>query len=237
MGGKFIPTAVFLTTLLGVVACSGSNSNDGNTDPGTQMPGQTADNVQGWQSIDMIADEAETKLDSLGHFDTSRNACGEEAFGTLDLTLWNNIVTESNQAMATPPLPEDHLLCFDAPEGNLMDGTVNYILDPSTTTSLDHAVPAASPAPTPSHAPNSSPTPHPSSSPTSSPTSRPSASPSPSPSPSASPLPSRSMFEAQGAQICTSIQDEQLAIALLNNINTWISLADKQNCANGYGSN
>jgi hypothetical protein len=221
MGGKLIPTAVILTTLFGVVACSGSNSSDdGNSDPGTQMPGQTAENAQGWQTIDMIADQAETKLDSLGHFDTSRNACGHEAYGILDLTLWNNIASESNQALATPPLSDDHLNCFDSPDGNRMDGTVDFIL----------VTPAASHDLEPDT--HSSPAPHPT--PTSTPSTHPSASPSPSPSPSIAPK--RSIYEVRGGQVCTTIQDTPLAKELLMNISTFVNLANKQDCANGYGN-
>jgi hypothetical protein len=239
MGGKLIPTAVFLTTLLGVVACSGSNSTD-DTDPGTQVPGQTAENAQGWQLIDMIADQAETKLDSLGHFDTSRNACGHEAYGILSLDLWNNIVDESNQALAAQALSEDHLNCFDIPEGNRMDGTVDFILEtpPSATHDLlvadVHASPAPRPTSTPTIIPTSTPTTRPTVTPTSTPSSRPSASPSPSPSPSDKPK--RSIFEVRGGQICTTIPDTQVAKALLKNISTFVELANKQDCANGYGN-
>jgi cell division septation protein DedD len=237
MGGKLIPTAVFLTTLLGVVACSGSNSSD-DSDPGTQMPSQTASNAQGWQMIDMIADQAETKLDSLGHFDTSRNACGHEAYGILDLSLWNNIVDESNQAMSSAPLSTDHLNCFDIPEGNRMDGTVDFVLDtPAPVTHSDDLVADvhASPAPThPTSTPTSTPTPRPTATPTSTPTTHPSASPSPSPSPSDKPK--RSIYEMRGGQICTTIPDTQLAKTLLKNISTFVDLANKQDCANGYGN-
>jgi cell division septation protein DedD len=233
MGGKIIPTAVFLTTLLGVVACSGSNSDDNNSDPGVQIPGQTANNAQGWQMIDMIADQAETKLDSLGHFDTSRNACGHEAYGILSLDLWNNIVTESNLALSVPALSADHLNCFDIPDGNRMDGTVDFILDTPTTSSHEleddvHASPTPHPSATPTPTPSSSPTPHPT------PSAHPSSSPSPSPSPSDKPK--RSIYEVRGGQICTTIADTDLAKTLLQNISTFVDLANKQDCANGYGN-
>jgi cell division septation protein DedD len=237
MGGKLIPTAVILTTLFGVVACSGSNSSDdGNSDPGTQMPGQTAENAQGWQTIDMIADQAETKLDSLGHFDTSRNACGHEAYGILDLTLWNNIASESNQVLAAPALSEDHMNCFDSPDGNRMDGTVDFILvSPAPAHDLEPDT-HSSPAPHPTSTPTATPTATPTSRPTSTPTSTPSTHPSPSPSPSPSIAPKRSIYEVRGGQVCTTIQDTQLAKDLLKNISTFVDLANKQDCANGYGN-
>jgi hypothetical protein len=242
MSGKSIPTVVIFTLFFGVVACSGGSSDSSDpADPGNQTPGQTADNAQGWQTIDMIADQAETKLDSLGHFDTSRNACGHEAFGTLDLVLWNNLVDESNQAMAMPALSEDHFLCFDAPDGNRMDGTVDFILD--TPVAPTHAQPTPQPTsfptpfptffPTPTPIPTSRPTSRPTSEPTSTPSSRASASPSPSPSPSDKPK--RSIFEMRGGQVCTSIQDQQLAMTYLKNLNALVDLANKQDCANGYG--
>jgi hypothetical protein len=233
MGGKLIPTAVFIT-LLGVVACSGSSSDD-SSDPApvtTQAPGQSADNAQGWQTIDMIADQAETKLDSLGHFDTSRNACGHEAFGILDLALWNNIVDESNRALTMPALSDDHLLCFDNPDGNRMDGTVDFILVSPSSTIHSEESPEASP--TPSRTVSASPSPTPTVHPSPTPSVRPSASPSPSPSPSNQPK--RSIFEVRGGQICTTIQDQQLAVTLLQNISTFVGLADKQDCPNGYGN-
>jgi hypothetical protein len=236
---------VALFALFGVTACSsGSNDDSSQPDQNVQTPGQTAGNAQGWQTIDMIANQAETKLDTLGHFDTSRNACGQEAYGTVDLALWNQMVQLTNSALSSPATPEDKMNCFDAPNGNRMDGTVDLILSAPensphlfseftlatrpTTTPTNTPTPHPTPTPTPTHPTVPTPTPTPTPTHTSSP--------SPSPSPSASVIaPKRRLFENDGGQICSTIQNAQTAQQLLQTLSQLAINADKQNCANGYG--
>jgi hypothetical protein len=125
--------AFYTTLIFGLFACGGADSptQDANQDD-AHPPGPAAIYAQGWLTIDMTANSAETKLDSLGHFDTSRNACGREAYGNLDVDLWNQISDQTNKAFLSPSVSAENN-CFPRPDGNKMDGTVDLLVDPSYT--------------------------------------------------------------------------------------------------------
>jgi len=245
---------VAFCTLAGAVACSSGSQND----PDNSQQGNNANNqtpaaataviAAGWDSIDMIADLSETKMDTLGHYSTSYNACMQSAFGTADLNLWNQMANQLNQAIMSSSVTTENEICFDNPQGYQVD-SVDVALDASTAPGpipspavgapqfvADEVVqPRFSPIPLPwpfpqpssSHTPDPRPFPSGSVTPISSPTPHPSASASPSPSPSPS-TPTRRLYEMSGGQMCTTIEDPQLAQALLQSLS---QLADEAHTA------
>jgi hypothetical protein len=240
---RALPAAVFLIFIFGAFACGGSNSTSQNPNQDdARAPGPAAVFAQGWLTIVMTANSATTKLDSLGHFETSRNACGHEAYGNIDVDLWNLISDQTNKAFTSPSVSSENN-CFARPDGNKMDGTVDLEIDATyspTPGAITGPAPAAlltsyndnlqhSPIPTVTPTPTTRPTPTPTVTPTHTPTS------SPAPTPSASPTPKRALFETKGDQICTTIQNQQLAAQLIQNIGKLVDTADKQDCANGWG--
>jgi hypothetical protein len=131
---RTIVLALYSTLLLGTFACGGgadSSPQDPNQDDTAHPPGPAAIYAQGWLTIETVANSADTKLDSLGHFDTSRNACGREAYGNIDVDLWNQISDQTNKAFLSPSVADDTTNCFPRPDGNKMDGTVDLLIDPS----------------------------------------------------------------------------------------------------------
>ncbi|OFZ53793.1 MAG: hypothetical protein A2428_02655 [Bdellovibrionales bacterium RIFOXYC1_FULL_54_43] len=86
--------------------------------------------ANGWTEITMIANYAKTVMDSVGHFTTSRNACGKEDAGAIDLGLWNSLAAASNQAVVVELLPSSGEYCLPHPEGLVkrMDGTAEVTL-------------------------------------------------------------------------------------------------------------
>jgi hypothetical protein len=252
---RALPWVVFCT-LLGAFGCSGANNSDLLPTEDTQLPGTRALDADGWQSMNMLANYATTKLDMLGHFETSRNACGQSAYGNLDLATWNDFASLMNRAIHSEAVTEQNMVCFDRPDNNRMDGTVDVILlppNPATpgstaaymTVSMELDRPHSSPTPEPVHSsdPSPFPFPFPSSFPFPFPTAHPSPTavpthsgvPQPSPSPSASAAPKRALFESRGGQICTTIKDQQLAQSLIQTIGKVVELADKAECQNGWG--
>jgi len=126
---RALPAAVFLTFLFGAFACGGSDSTSQNPNQDdARAPGPAAVYAQGWLTIVTNANSATTKLDSLGHFETSRNACGHEAYGNVDVDLWNLISDQTNKAFTSPSVASDGN-CFARPDGNKMDGTVELEID------------------------------------------------------------------------------------------------------------
>ncbi|MGK5086235.1 hypothetical protein WDW86_01650 [Bdellovibrionota bacterium FG-2] len=79
---------------------------------------------KGWKQIIMMANYAKTTVDSLGHFATSRTACGLEEYGALELTFWNEFATKMN-LLATAEWGTTEQ-CYEPPHTARasMDGTV-----------------------------------------------------------------------------------------------------------------
>ncbi len=63
--------------------------------------------AEGWSQLIMIANYAKTTLDSMAHFNTSRNACGKDAYGAIQSSeLWNQMVEYINAAIQAQPRSE-----------------------------------------------------------------------------------------------------------------------------------
>jgi len=78
----------------------------------------------GWTELSWIANSAKTRISTGGHFTTSRNACGKEAYGGVELEAWNKMTTALNLAVQKEPLREDY--CVSIPETPpYMDGAVD----------------------------------------------------------------------------------------------------------------
>lgn len=84
--------------------------------------------ANGWTEVRMIANFADTRVNITGHFNTTRNACGKEEDGALDISLWNTLATDINAAIALTPLTDDGEYCVDAPTTKGMDGSADLML-------------------------------------------------------------------------------------------------------------
>ena len=131
---SLVGASVSLTLAAALVACGGSGkSGSGGASDTSWADGlsPTSPNLiyaVGWTDFDMIANFAKTKIDNAGHFTTSRNACGKDAWGAWgdDVKGWNAFVTAANESIKTEPLREDQ--CFAPADNNKMDGNVEIIL-------------------------------------------------------------------------------------------------------------
>lgn len=88
-------------------ALSGCGSRE--RDPGLSGPFAMGPNdgvalveARDWVVATLNSNFAEIKLDLLGHFETSRNACGREAGGVLKPDLWNRLAQAMNDALQLP---------------------------------------------------------------------------------------------------------------------------------------
>ncbi len=64
--------------------------------------------AEGWTQLTLIANYAKTTLDTVAHFNTSRNACGKDAYGAVQsVELWSQMVQAINIAIQTPPRAEE----------------------------------------------------------------------------------------------------------------------------------
>src|SRR5690242_5065026 len=52
----------------------------------------------GWTEAVIVANSAKTTVDIGAHFSTTRNACGREAYGPIDLVIWNKFALNTNLA-------------------------------------------------------------------------------------------------------------------------------------------
>lgn len=87
---------------------------------------------KGWKGITIVANYAKTTVDFLGHFTTTRNACGLEEYGSLEITFWNEFATKMNQLVTAEwgTLAQ----CYEPPHTTRasMDGTVEVQLGTET---------------------------------------------------------------------------------------------------------
>ncbi|OFZ40274.1 MAG: hypothetical protein A2070_06970 [Bdellovibrionales bacterium GWC1_52_8] len=84
--------------------------------------------AEGWTDIALVANWAKTSLDHLGHFFTTRNACGKDEAGAISIEHWNKLATAINQVVADEAAAEEY--CIPLPEGRsrYMDGTAEVVL-------------------------------------------------------------------------------------------------------------
>lgn len=97
----------------------------------TGLPAVSPDVVyaKDWSELVIQANFAKTTLTPGAHFLTTRNACGREVYGTVDLETWNGVAKYSNLAIQDPPSQTDY--CVKAPMDSnekYMDGIVEIQL-------------------------------------------------------------------------------------------------------------
>jgi hypothetical protein len=90
-------------------------------------PSSTAIYAEGWNTVVIVANYAKTKVDRIGHWMTSRNACGKEADGALDLAFWNQLAHAINKGIALEPMSAPR--CTPLPANTKMDGTADVFMD------------------------------------------------------------------------------------------------------------
>jgi len=71
----------------------------------------------GWTEMIITANYAKTTVTTGAHFGTSRNACGKDAYGAIQLEVWNSLADNVNLAIEQEPSREEH--CVSIPEDNL----------------------------------------------------------------------------------------------------------------------
>ena len=99
-------------------------------DPTKNIPPPQADNneglapnspnityASGWSEIDITANMAKTKVTVGAHFGTSRNACGKDAYGAIELATWNSLAKNANLAIQNEPRALDY--CVPIPDDNI----------------------------------------------------------------------------------------------------------------------
>ncbi len=91
--------------------------------------------AEGWSQVILLANYAKTTLGTMAHFNTSRNACGKDAYGAIQSSeFWNEMVQNINDSIISPLRTE--ALCFPNPQEldangyykKSMDGTVEIKL-------------------------------------------------------------------------------------------------------------
>ena len=114
-------------------ACSVTNRNDPvSAPPGDRSaPGDpnaaTMTYPDGWDTIVLAANYAETKIFSNAHWATSRTACGYDAYAAYSLPVWNPLADALNHAVALAPLAQEN--CFDFPGPYKMEGSAKAVSD------------------------------------------------------------------------------------------------------------
>lgn len=107
---------------------SGQSTADAITTPSSEAsPIPAAIIADGWSQLLIQANWAKIRVDSFAHWTTSRNACGKDADGALNLPLWNRLVSALNHASVTAPLSEPR--CHSHDSQSKMDGTAELTLN------------------------------------------------------------------------------------------------------------
>jgi hypothetical protein len=85
--------------------------------------------AEGWSEALIQANYAKTVIDTTGHFSTTRNACGKDAFGVLSVEDWNLFAKSLNEISKEGLSSNEY--CVPAPEdvSRFMDGEVELKLD------------------------------------------------------------------------------------------------------------
>jgi hypothetical protein len=57
----------------------------------------------GWVEIVINANSARTTVTNVAHFSTTRNACGKDAYGVINLDVWNSLTKSLNDVSKVDP--------------------------------------------------------------------------------------------------------------------------------------
>src|SRR6185295_17729057 len=98
-----------LLVMAGVAVLSGCGSSASGPGAAAPPPAPAAEMVfsDGWSKVDIFANYAHTTIDSGAHFNTDRNQCGFDAYGALDINIWNGLAKDLNAFMKSSRLPEE----------------------------------------------------------------------------------------------------------------------------------
>jgi hypothetical protein len=89
--------------------------------------------AKGWSELIINANSAKTTVSPFGHFATTRNACGKDAFGVVVLADWNSLAKNLNLAVEGTPAPQEY--CVAIPESYpYMNDSVQVKLERETRT-------------------------------------------------------------------------------------------------------
>ena len=107
---------VLATAAFGLAAgCNSTDTPQTKGDPGA--PGSVrpqSENAVGWDEIDVIAAGAEVKIDSMGHFATSRNLCSFVADGgAYNTAQWDPMAVSANALVTAEMVTGDDETCYD----------------------------------------------------------------------------------------------------------------------------
>jgi len=101
-------------------------------EPGNAPAPVTLVYAEGWTDIAMVANWAKTGVDHLGHFVTSRNACGKDESGAIALDLWNVLAKAVNEIVGAEAGSEEICLPLPQDQRRYMDGTAEVVLSNGT---------------------------------------------------------------------------------------------------------
>jgi hypothetical protein len=129
---------LFGLSLSGCIAMDNNLNSEANSPPSINDPDAsgTPDAVaEDWSQLTMLANYAKTTLDTMAHFNTSRNACGKDAYGAIQSSgLWNQLVVSINEAVQSNSRSEESCSPFNQETDangyykKTMDGTVEVKL-------------------------------------------------------------------------------------------------------------
>jgi hypothetical protein len=111
------------------------NASEGPAPATTPPPSTTAIYAEGWNSMVITANYAKTKVDRIGHWTTTRNACGKDADGALELNFWNQLANAINKGIAVEPMSQSR--CIPMPANTKMDGVADVFLEQGVRTLLE----------------------------------------------------------------------------------------------------
>ncbi len=131
-----VTCALLLLVLSQVIGCNGGESSVPQPQQATPPPkteeldrnGHALVWPSGWEDVVLVANSAKSTFDVTGHFSTSRNACGYEAYGKVELEFWNQFAEMLNRAAKAEFVPEAQEYCVAWPDPPGMDGTVAFTL-------------------------------------------------------------------------------------------------------------
>lgn len=103
--------------------------------PSSQPNESAMATATGWSELKLQANFAKTTLDAMGHFETTRNACGKDAFGVLELEPWNRLVGTLNQVATETLLTEPR--CAPTENYSKMDGVAELVTPEGKRTIVD----------------------------------------------------------------------------------------------------
>lgn len=124
---------LFVLSALSIIATGCVSKSDSQVNasdqpvPAASPSAPVANYAVGWNQVLIMANYAKTTVDRIGHWATTRNACGKDADGAIELQFWNQLADSVNKAIAAEPLAEAR--CTPLPADTKMDGSAEVGLE------------------------------------------------------------------------------------------------------------